>query len=102
MPLCQSEHGTILQSVINIQQYVGCLIGTQQSNSKWTRGERHHIVVVVVVVAVVIVTVIIVIAIAVTAVVFATTAAAVHCCRCHRHRRCPCWKADGRQRRDKR
>jgi hypothetical protein len=36
------------------------LIGTQQSNSKWTRGERHHVVVVVIV----IVAVLIVIAIA--------------------------------------
>jgi hypothetical protein len=41
------------------------LIGTQQSNSKWTRGERHHVVfVIVVIVVVVVVTVIIVIAIA--------------------------------------
>ncbi len=44
------------------------MIGTQQSNSKWTRGERHHIIVVivviVVVVVVVVVAVIIVIAIA--------------------------------------
>ncbi len=41
------------------------MIGTQQSNSKWTRGERHHVVfVIVVIVVVVVVTVIIVIAIA--------------------------------------
>jgi hypothetical protein len=40
------------------------LIGTQQSNSKWTRGERHHVVVIVVVVVVVVVAVVIVITIA--------------------------------------
>jgi hypothetical protein len=40
------------------------LIGTQQSNSKWTRGERHQVVVVVVVIIVIVVAIIIVIAIA--------------------------------------
>ncbi len=92
-----------LQSVRNIQQHVGCLIGTQQSNSKWIRGERHHVVIVIVlVIVVVVVAIIIVIAIAVTAVVFAATAAAVHRCRCHHPRCCRRWKADGRWRHDKR
>jgi hypothetical protein len=50
---------TCVQSVRNIYQHVSCLIGTQQSNSKWTRGERHHVIVVVVIVVVVIVVVVI-------------------------------------------
>jgi hypothetical protein len=83
---------------VKTKQHVGCLIGTQQSNSKWTRGERHHIVVVVAVV----VAVVIVIAIAVTAVVLAAAAAAVHHCRCHHCRRRCRRKADGRRRHDKR
>jgi hypothetical protein len=40
------------------------LIGTQQSNSKWARRERHHIVLVIVVVILIVVAVIVITAIA--------------------------------------